>query len=44
MKSSLEFLVERSKNPFYPEEDFEEFIANMIKKKKIKIERVLDLK
>lgn len=36
--------VERSKNPFYPEEDFEEFIANMIKKKKIKIERVLDLK
>lgn len=36
--------VERTKNPFYPEEDFEEFVANMIKMKKIKIEKVLDLK
>lgn len=36
--------VERTKNPFYLEEDFEEFVANMIKMKKIKIEKVLDLK
>lgn len=36
--------VERTKNPLYPEEDFEEFVANMIKMKKIKIEKVLDLK
>jgi len=36
--------VERTKNPCYPEEDFEEFVANMIKMKKIKIEKVLDLK
>lgn len=36
--------VERIKNPFYPEEDFEEFVSNMIKMKKIKIEKVLDLK
>lgn len=36
--------VERIKNPFYPEEDFEEYIFNLIKLKKIKIEKVLDLK
>ena len=36
--------VERIKNPFYPEEDFEEFVFKMIKMKKIKIEKVLDLK
>ena len=36
--------VEKTKNLFYPEEDFEEFVANMIKMKKIKIEKVLDLK
>ena len=36
--------VERIKNPFYPEEEYEEFIANMIKMKKLKIEKVLDLK
>lgn len=36
--------IEKLKNPFYPEEEFEEFVANMIKEKKLKIEKVLDLK
>lgn len=36
--------VEKTRNPFYPEEDFEEFVSNMIKMKKLKIEKVLDLK
>lgn len=31
-------------NPLYPEESYEQFIANMIDKKKNKIERVLDLR
>lgn len=31
-------------NPLYPEETYDEFIANMIEKKKQKIERVLDLR
>ena len=36
-----EKIVER--NPLYPDEDFEEFVARMIVAKKKKIERVLDL-
>lgn len=36
--------IEKVENPFYPEEEFEEFVANMIKMKKLKIEKVLDLK
>lgn len=35
---------EEKANPLYPDETYEEFIANMIEKKKQKIERVLDLR
>lgn len=31
-------------NPYYPKESYDEFIAKMIEKKKMKIEKVLDLK
>ena len=31
-------------NENYPQEDFEQFLVRMIDKKKLKIERVLDLK
>ncbi|MFG6378300.1 MAG: ATP-binding protein [Lachnospiraceae bacterium] len=31
------------KNPLYPNESYEEFVANMISKKKKKIEKILDL-
>ena len=31
-------------NPHYPKESYEAFIARMIEKKKLKIEKVLDLK
>ena len=31
-------------NPYYPKESYDEFVAEMIKKKKKKIEKVLDLK
>lgn len=31
-------------NPYYPKESYDEFIAKMIDKKKMKIEKVLDLK
>lgn len=34
---------ETEKNPLYPEESYEQFIAALIDKKKKKIERVLDL-
>ena len=34
---------ETEKNPLYPEESYEQFIATLIDKKKKKIERVLDL-
>lgn len=34
---------ETGKNPLYPEESYEQFIATLIDKKKKKIERVLDL-
>jgi len=34
----------KKENPSYPAESYEEFIARMITEKKIKIERVLDLK
>lgn len=36
-------MYEKEKNPLYPEESYEEFIATLIDKKKKKIERVLDL-
>lgn len=35
---------EEQDNPFYPEEQYEAFIIRMIRQKKIKIEKVLDLK
>lgn len=35
--------ITKSQNPFYPEEEFDEFVARMIAEKKKKIERVLDL-
>lgn len=35
---------EEKDNPNYPEESYESFISNMIKLKKLKIEKVLDLK
>lgn len=34
---------EKVKNPNYPEEDYEEFISILIKKKKIRIEKTLDV-
>jgi predicted HTH transcriptional regulator len=37
-------LGESTKNPNYPEEDFEQFIARMISSKKLRIEKVLDIK
>lgn len=37
-------IYENIPNENYPSEDFEEFIARMIKRKKIKVEKVLDLK
>lgn len=37
-----EFVSEN--NPLYPEENYEEFIARMIREKKKKIQRILDLK
>ena len=35
---------EEQDNPEYPQESYEEFINKMIEKKKLKIEKVLDLK
>ena len=35
---------EYQKNPFYPDETYEQFISRMIKHKKYRIEKVLDLK
>jgi len=31
-------------NPYYPEENFDEYMARIIQEKKKKIERLLDLK
>ncbi len=36
--------LEKQTNPCYPKESYEEFVADMIAKKKKKIEKVLDLK
>jgi len=36
--------TQKTKNPLYPNEDYEEFISRMIREKKSKIEKVLDLK
>ena len=38
------YQYETEKNPLFPEESYEQFIATLIDKKKRKIERVLDLK
>ena len=42
MESEDEY--EEKSNPNYPEESYEAFILRMIKQKKLKIEKVLDLK
>lgn len=42
-KISFGHEYETEKNPLYPEESYEQFIATLIDKKKKKIERVLDL-
>lgn len=42
-KFSFGHEYETEKNPLYPEESYEQFIATLIDKKKNKIERVLDL-
>ncbi|MEE1313133.1 MAG: ATP-binding protein [Lachnospiraceae bacterium] len=44
MVNSLKGELVSEKIPLYPEESYEEFIARMIREKKKKIERVLDLK
>lgn len=41
--SIIDAVHETEKNPLYPEESYEQFIATLIDKKKKKIERVLDL-
>ena len=42
-REELQADTSMKKNPLYPEESYEQFIAALIDKKKKKIERVLDL-
>jgi len=39
-----DYEYEEINNPYYPDETYESFIFRMIEKKKIKIEKVLDIK
>lgn len=42
--TKTEDIYEERDNPNYPEESYEAFVLKMIAKKKLKIEKVLDLK